>query len=521
MVVLIRLLSVAVLVWLSTGCRAREIQAEAPASPPDVPVPVAVAVTHPSVPPPPPLSGPEDRLWVSLQAHLGRSDQSGPLTLHGAGGPLSLKDASGRDWSGSVLTITWRRVPRETPLPLARRVAGPFASFESAERVAKRWREIGVAALVAHPDDWEVWAPKGAPLPDGLAVRDWNGSIDSVMVPVLQTAEGGFTLQGPIRIHAPQGLKWKGGRYGGPFRLQRDAYGSWTLIEQVPLERYLEGVVPHEIGAGSPSSALQAQTVLARTWALANSHRFLIDGYHLCSDTQCQVYSDPRQAGSAVLQAIAATRGRLLSWQGSPISAVYHASNGGVMASGTEAWAMEPQPYLRAEADGDAGWLKRHPLPLTATPAVEALLADGAGAYGRNHPRFRWTRTLTAAGIRSALGSAGAALSDPIRLSVLQRGTSGRVLALQIQGSGAASPVVLRLDRIRRTFRTLPSTLFVLQPQGAASWLVRGGGFGHGAGLSQAGAIDLAWRGWSTERILSHYYPGTLYGPLSPPTQSP
>ena len=344
MSVLIRLLSVAVLVWSSTGCRAREIQAEGPVSPPQVPM----AVTHPSVPPPPPVNGPEDRLWVSLQAHLGRPDQSGPLTLHGAGSPLSLSDASGRDWSGSVLTITWRRVPRETPLTLSRRVAGPFASFESAERVAERWREIGVAAVVAHPDDWEVWAPKGAPLPDGLAVRDWHGSIDSVVLPVLQTVEGGFTLQGPIRINAPQGLKWKGGRYGGPFRLQRDAYGSWTLIEQVPLERYLEGVVPHEIGAGSPLSALQAQTVLARTWALANSHRFRIDGYHLCSDTQCQVYSDPRQAGSAVLQAIAATRGRLLSWNGSPISAVYHASNGGVMASGTEAWAMEPQPYLRA-----------------------------------------------------------------------------------------------------------------------------------------------------------------------------
>jgi len=52
-------------------------------------------------------------------------------------------------------------------------------------------------------------------------------------------------------------------------------------------------------------------------------------------------------------------------------------------------------------------------------------------------------------------------------------------------------------------------------------WLIRGGGFGHGAGLSQAGAIDLAWRGWSTERILRHYYPGTVYGPLPARVQSP
>ena len=86
-------------------------------------------------------------------------------------------------------------------------------------------------------------------------------------------------------------------------------------MEQVPIERYLEGVVPHEIGAGSPPAALQAQTVLARTWALANSHRFAIDGYHLCSDTQCQVYSDPRIAGRGA-SGDPATTGRVLSWQG-------------------------------------------------------------------------------------------------------------------------------------------------------------------------------------------------------------
>ena len=79
----------------------------------------------------------------------------------------------------------------------------------------------------------------------------------------------------------------------------------------------------------------------------------------------------------------------------------------------------------------------------------------------------------------------------------------------------------MRLDRIRRTLRRLPSTLFVIEPQGWDRWLIRGGGFGHGAGLSQAGAIDLAWRGWSTERILRHYYPGTVYGPLPARVQSP
>ena len=72
---------------------------------------------------------------------------------------------------------------------------------------------------------------------------------------------------------------------------------------------------------------------------------------------------------------------------------------------------------------------------------------------------------------------------------------------------------MLRLDAIRRTLRQLPSTLFVVRQQAPGLWLFDGGGFGHGAGLSQAGAIDLASRGWSRQQILEHYYPGTVLQP--------
>ena len=86
--------------------------------------------------------------------------------------------------------------------------------------------------------------------------------------------------------------------------------------------------------------------------------------------------------------------------------------------------------------------------------------------------------------------------------------------------------MVLRLDAIRRTLRRLPSTLFVLQPEAPGVWQFQGGGFGHGVGLSQAGAIDLAGRGWTAQRILQHYYPGTRLEPVSPaqaaaPVQAP
>ncbi|MCB4407984.1 SpoIID/LytB domain-containing protein [Synechococcus sp. MU1642] len=514
---MIRLLTLTLLLCMGLGCRAREqVDALQPAV-----VEPAQRVTHLAVNEPPPVEGHEPVLWVALEDHLGATATAAPLNLRAFAGSLSLRDATGELGSGSGFVITWRNVTLARPLKLARRIAGPYSSFESADRVASRWGALGVAAEVAHPKEWEVWAPEGSPVPEGLAVRDWQGTLTNTVEPVLQTPEGGRPLQEYVLIKASDGLLWAGGRFEGPFRLQRDAYGSWTLVEQVPVERYLEGVVPHEIGAGSPMAALQAQTVLARTWALANSHRFSIDGYHLCSDTQCQVYSDPRHAGAAVREAIAGTQGKLLSLNNQPISAVYHATNGGVMAAGPEAWAMQPTIYLRPKPDGDARWSNSHPLPLQQRQAVLALLADRSGAYGAQHPRFRWSRTLSGPGLRQALGAAAGPLVSPLQLQVLERGASGRVLALQISGSGDAAPVVLKLDAIRRTLRTLPSTLFVVEPQGPERWLVVGGGFGHGAGLSQAGAIDLAWRGWPVERILSHYYPGTVYSQLSTPAQPP
>ncbi|MGC6482913.1 MAG: SpoIID/LytB domain-containing protein [Synechococcus sp.] len=476
--------------------------------------------THRAVPSPPPVTA--DQLWVALDDHLGqgtRADQSAaPLRLRSAGAaPLLLRAVASEPGASplaqaAALQISWRLVPLPQAVQVSRLVAGPYASFESADRVAERWRGQGVTARVAHPGEWEVWVPADAPALDGVITQPWQQTINAEVRPHLEGAQGGQTLTGALVLEAPDGLRWKGGVMQGPFRLQPDAYGSWTLLEQVPLERYLEGVVPHEIGAASPSAALQAQSVLARTWALANSHRFGLDGYHLCSDTQCQVYSDPRQAGSAVRQAIAATSGLVLQWQGKPISAVYHASNGGVMASAPEAWAMAPAAYLQAQPDGDQAWRQQRMLPLDAT-AVDNLLQGGAGAYGASHPLFRWQRTYSAAQLQVALAEPD--LGTIQQLTVLDRGPSGRVLRLRLSGDGPKASVTLRLDAIRRRLRRLPSTLFVVRSLGPGRWQFQGGGFGHGAGLSQAGAIDLARRGWPLKRILNHYYPGATLAPVS------
>lgn len=479
------------------------------------PVPGLRQVIALPVPPPPPLRSADPQLLVALAARLGPvagtlAERAAPLELRAARGRLTLSDAVGRTVTAPRFSLRWRLRPRPEPLLIRRRALGPFASYESAEQAALTWRQQGVNAVIARPLDWEVWAPPDAVDPPGASARLLERRETQRLILELAGPGAPLSLEGPIRIEAPGGLLWAGATYRGPFLLQSDAHGTWSLVERVPLERYLEGVVPHEIGAGAPAAALAAQAILARTWALRNRQRFAADGYNLCADTQCQVYGAASAAGPAVRQAIAASHLQVLASGGEPIHAVYHASNGGVAAGFDEVWSGSPLPYLKPFVDGPPAFVARYALPLQPGPLAALLRSGSPPAWGADHPRYRWQRILTAAQLREALPPPAVGL--PSGLQVLERGPSGRVLALEI--SGPAGRVVLRLDAIRRRLRQLPSTLFLVTPAGSGRWLVEGGGFGHGAGLSQAGAIALARSGWSTARILQHYYPGTALVPL-------
>jgi len=506
-------------IWLGSllvagGCRAEPPVPQAP------PQPERTSL-HWSVPLAPEVKSRDPVLWVALAAHLRPPE---PLRLTSARGNLTLVTSSGRRISAPGLVLRWQLLPLPEPLQISRQVLGPFASFETAETASNSWRQQGAQAVVAHPAEWEVWAPVGSPPPTAGKPRRWQELQRQRQVLVLApppgagagSGSGSLVLEGPLQIDAPGGLRWQGGVYAGPFRLQGDAYGSWSLVEQVPLERYLLGVLPFEIGAGAPAAALEAQAVLARTWALRNQGRFALDGYNLCADTQCQVYGDPRGAGAAVKRAVVATQSQVLTWAGQPIHAVYHASNGGVSAGFEEAWGGAGLPYLKPAIDGPSSGPQalsgRFPLPL-GPAGVHDFLAHGGAAYGADHSRFRWTRNLDAGQIAKAVAAQAPLLGQPQQVVVLRRGASGRVLALKIVGQGGE--VVLHLDAIRRTLRQLPSTLFVVQKVAPGQWSFEGGGFGHGAGLSQAGAMDLAQRGWGLQQILQHYYPGTSLQPLA------
>lgn len=459
-------------------------------------------------------AGGEQTLRVSLRQHLGRAPQgrsasaSGSadvLRLDAVAGELELTDGNGVQHRGRSLRLGWQQRPLAQPVTMERLVVGPLASFESAETVAQAWRRCGTEVVVAYPGPWEVWAAVGEPVPaDVPTPRRWQAEQRLETIPVLMGAGAEVPLEGPVRLEAPGGLWLDGGHFAGPFRLARDAHGTWTLMEEVPLERYLEGVVPHEIGA-APPAALRAQAVLARTWALANRHRFATDGYHLCNHQQCQVYRAPQQADTATRAAIGDTAGQVLSWNNQLIRINYHATNGGVKATFEEAWASGARPYVDAGIDGDVERVQQFPLPIN-DEALRRILALEDGFYGNDHRRFRWQRQLTTDDVQPLADAAGVGTVG--NLLVSGRGPSGRVLTLDVVGSDGQ--LQLNRDQIRRQLPALPSTLFVVDEDAPGVWQFRGGGFGHGVGLSQAGAIDLAARGWDYQAILRHYYPEAM-----------
>tara|TARA_B100000700_G_scaffold328228_1_gene445380 strand:- start:57 stop:1628 length:1572 start_codon:yes stop_codon:yes gene_type:complete len=465
------------------------------------------------------ISKPGSPLLIALQSYLGTGitidkESNSTLLKSGGEGLIKIEDSEGIQHISHSIDIAWDIYPLLKTKIIRRKVLGPFASFESANRSAVQLKQNGVLAFVAYPKDWEVWVPIKEQLPDGFKAAIVSKRITNEIRPVLRDLGNSLPLTGPIKIDAPDGLLWNGGIYFGSFYLKPDAYGTWTLIQEIPLENYLLGVVPHEIGSDSPKAALEAQTILARTWALANDHRFSLDGYHLCTNTQCQVYRDPNKASVKVRSAIKQTRGIFLDWNGEPIHAVYHASNGGVSASVSEAWSVKSLPYLKPNIDGSLMWRSRHSLPLRTNSKVQYLLSMKDGAYGNNHRLFRWKRDFTIDDLEIIFDESSYKNFTPDSISVTERGPSGRVINLEFYDSINDLKVVLKRDEIRRKLRKLPSTLFVVERLSKGKWQFDGGGFGHGVGLSQAGAIDLANRGWSSSKILEYYYPGTNYGTL-------
>jgi stage II sporulation protein D len=244
-------------------------------------------------------------------------------------------------------------------------------------------------------------------------------------------------------------------------------------VARVALEPYVERAVAGEVWADWPVEALKAQAVVARTYALHQRRQNAGQPADVESGVLSQRFSRGPVA-RRIRTAAHQTRGQYLSHAGAPILAAFHASAGGRTASASEVWG-EDLPYLRSVESPD----------------------DAA-------PDYYWSYRIGLPELRDVLREAGYAPRDGRRVRVLRRSSSGRAASVELFGAVLSGRAVREL----LGGRALRSTLFDLTVEDGSARFA-GSGAGHGVGLCQWGARELARRGRSYVQILDHYYPGT------------
>ena len=284
-----------------------------------------------------------------------------------------------------------------------------------------------------------------------------------------------------IRPAAKAGeLSLDGRRYRGALELRHKS-GGLTAVNIVPVDDYLRSVVPEEMPVDWPAEAIKAQSVAARSFALASRGRHASEGYDLCTTTHCQLYTGTAAEKSASNAAIKATRGEVLTYGGKPIEALFHTDSGGMTENSEDVWGSHV-PYLRAAKD---------------TPAKT----------------MPWTKTISRADLERKLAAKGhdigkvrsLALSPlAIGRSAKDRTASGRVKTMTVKGTKGTATLS---GTTWRSLLGLKSTLFDAK---LAKDMVTftGYGSGHGLGISQWGAERMAAKGKSYADILHHYYTG-------------
>ncbi len=264
------------------------------------------------------------------------------------------------------------------------------------------------------------------------------------------------------------GVVWIGDHwYRGRTELV-SASGGLTAVNAVNIEDYLYSVLGSEMFPTWPLEALKSQAVAARSYALYKRSTSDNTVYDLGDTTTWQVYKGIESEAVPTHQAVDATAGQVMIYGGKVILAVFHSSSGGHTENVEDIW-KQTLPYLRGVADYDQGT-----------------------------PVFEWTKNLS----RSELSRLISGVGNVSSMAAERTTPQGRVITMIVKGDRGSKRI--SGNDLRSTLG-LKSTLFVVNPAGEG-FQISGRGFGHGLGLSQWGAYNLAVQGVNYQQILDHYY---------------
>ncbi|HSM92125.1 MAG TPA: SpoIID/LytB domain-containing protein [Anaeromyxobacteraceae bacterium] len=343
------------------------------------------------------------------------------------------------------------------------------------------------------------------------AKGDRVGEADSALALDVEGGAG-FVVEGVQHDLRERGREREDRAYGGRLVVTVDAAGKLAAIHAVAMEELLRGLVPAEMPALSHLEALKAQAVTARSNMLAQiGVRHLEDPYMLCAEVHCQAYRGEGAHHPRTDEAIRATAGEAIFGRKDQrlVDAVYHAMCGGHGENNEYVWGNTPDAELRGRPDlpdpAAAPWAGG----LSEEAKLRRFLAADVDAWCRRpaatrRDRWRWERRLTPADLEEVGASLG--IGAVRSMEIRARGVSGRARYLRVTGAGGTTEVAGEL-KIRRLLRNLPSAMFVFDRDGA-DWIARGGGWGHGAGMCQWGAVGRAEAGQDYRQILKAYYSG-------------
>jgi stage II sporulation protein D len=278
------------------------------------------------------------------------------------------------------------------------------------------------------------------------------------------------------RIESETNLIGIGNRlYRGKLLISAGPAGG-QVLNIVPLEDYLYGVVPREMPGSWPQQALMAQAVAARTYALYMKEKNAANPYDVAATTASQVYGGLASETAQTTRAVDATRGQVMVYKGRPIIACFHSNSGGFTEDSGVVWNAQ-FPYLKAKPD-----------------------RFSAGASGYN-----WEYYLSYTRGAEQLRKTGFDIASIKSLAVKGTSLSGRTISIEVTTDKGVKTLSSNQFRLAVGESKVKSTLFVMNPR-PAGVLVKGRGYGHGVGMSQWGAKRMAGTGSSYREILNYYY---------------
>jgi stage II sporulation protein D len=278
-------------------------------------------------------------------------------------------------------------------------------------------------------------------------------------------------------------IQVNGKNFRGSMEIITESEGTLTVINQLPLEEYVMGVLAGEIPGNWPREALKAQAIASRTFAVLKQTTARQNGkpYDLENTALFQMYEGSGLVNDNIRHAVLETRGQIATYNSTPIAAFFHANCGGGTCGALEVWDQD-KPYLK---------------PVSCT-------------FGNNGTHFRWQAEIQTRDLVRKLRAVGIKIGDVVRLEPIDRDESGRILKLSIMDSdgtkktmkGSTFRMAVGPDLIR-------STRFTVEV-GQNKLIFSGKGWGHGVGLCQEGACGMALKGYAAFDILRYYYHGIM-----------